>query len=362
MKWVWTSVVLLLAAVAGSPQASAHIMTANKATLAIKETNAYLTISIPVSALSGFDDNHDQLIDATELSRHSGALTEQINRRVRMRADESSPVESITFLSSPLTGEDAIEPTDYVVALIAQRFEKNPQIVEMWTDLFGPAAKEQRLAITATRGQVEELAVLTPDQSKHRFFQGGLAVFTDFVGIGMSHILLGFDHLLFLLTIIVAAMTVRQWLVIISVFTIAHSITLTAASLGYVSVSADFVEPLIAASIVALALDNLFGGASKPFYVRTSLVFACGLLHGLGFASSLAGFGLSANNMFSSLLGFNLGVEIGQLLFVGTACGALWLMTHLPLAITRERMVMPVSILAAIPGAILLATRLFPTA
>jgi hydrogenase/urease accessory protein HupE len=358
---VWHIAASLLLGLAGfAPQAAAHLMPANKGTVAVKEQNIYVVLSVPVSALNGFDDNGDGLIDTAELGRHSAALRTQIDARVRVTADGAAPIEAMTMISSALTGDDAEAPVDYVVALIAQRFDLPPQVVEVWTDLFGATETDQRLALTATRNDIAEVAVLSPEHATHRFFRGGLVVFADFVSTGMSHILLGYDHLLFLMTILVAAMSVRQWLVILTGFTVAHSITLTLATLQLVSVSPSIVEPLIAVSIVALALDNIFGGAHRPFPLRAGVVFACGLLHGLGFASSLSDYGLSGSNLVPGLLGFNLGVELGQFVFIGAALGLFWLVRRSSVPISRERLTVAVSLAAALPGIAIVAMRVFP--
>lgn len=360
MKRSLARVLLLLSALGCASQAQAHLMVANKGTVSIKENNAYVVISVPVSALSGFDDNHDNLIDSAELGRHSGSLRTQVDGRIRITADGTESVERLTYLVSALTGDDENVPTNYVVVMSVRRFEQPPQVVQIWTDLYGTSEKDQGLALKASRGESEELAVLTPDRPQHRFFRGAIAVFADFLQLGVSHILLGYDHLLFLLTIIVAAMSVRHWLIVISGFTVAHSFSLVAASLEWVSVSPQIAEPLIAASIVALALDNLLGGTRRPFALRAMVVFACGLLHGLGFASSLADLGISKHNIVSSLVGFNLGVELGQIIFIGVVFGAMWLIARSNVPITRERLIAAVSVFAALPGAALLAMRIFP--
>jgi hydrogenase/urease accessory protein HupE len=135
----------------------------------------------------------------------------------------------------------------------------------------------------------------------------------------VEHIVLGADHVLFLVTIIVAGAGWRYWLAVLTSFTLAHSITLTLGLLGWVKVNPAVVEPLIAASIVLMALLNLFNlirhnGQATSTARQTAVVFACGLLHGLGFASSMADMGLHGNYQLASLLGFNLGIELGQAL------------------------------------------------
>ncbi|MFO1080542.1 MAG: HupE/UreJ family protein [Reyranellaceae bacterium] len=135
-----------------------------------------------------------------------------------------------------------------------------------------------------------------------------------FVLMGAEHILGGADHLLFLVGLLAYARGVWPILRIVTAFTVAHSLTLSLAALGLVAVPGAVVEPLIAASIVWVAVENLVApaGASR----RWVLAGLFGLVHGLGFASALVELGLGRAAMVRALVGFNLGVELGQLLFV----------------------------------------------
>ena len=121
---------------------------------------------------------------------------------------------------------------------------------------------------------------------------------------------------------------------VLTSFTIAHSITLTMSLFGLVHVSAAIVEPLIAVSIVLMALLNLRQHAAVPAQ-RIAIVFLCGLLHGLGFASSIADMGLNGANRLMSIVGFNIGIELGQALFVCMLLAALWVASTLWLS-TRD--------------------------
>jgi len=139
--------------------------------------------------------------------------------------------------------------------------------------------------------------------------------FGGWVLLGVQHILEGFDHLAFLAALLLLGGGVRRILLLVSGFTVAHSITLGATALGLVRIGpsgAAGVELAIAASIVVVAALNLRGGEGRH---RLLLTFGFGLLHGFGFAGVLAGYGLGATP-WVSLLGFNLGVELGQALVV----------------------------------------------
>jgi hypothetical protein len=165
--------------------------------------------------------------------------------------------------------------------------------------------------------------------------------FEDFVSEGIWHILKGYDHILFLLTLLFPAVvryghegwepreSLREAVVdvlkVVTAFTLAHSLTLSLAVLGLVHVPAPWVECAIAATVLLGALNNL-----KPVIVgrRWAVAFAFGLVHGLGFASVLADLGLHGANLLLSLVGFNCGVEIGQMVIVAGVLPLSFLLRH----------------------------------
>ena len=126
--------------------------------------------------------------------------------------------------------------------------------------------------------------------------------------LGVEHILLGLDHVLFVVALILGAANVRGLLKVTSMFTVAHSVTLVATLLGGIAVPAAIVEPLIALSIAFVAAENLIG----PSHTRMPVVFGFGLLHGLGFAGSLRITDEASWDLALSLLSFNVGIEVGQ--------------------------------------------------
>jgi hypothetical protein len=146
----------------------------------------------------------------------------------------------------------------------------------------------------------------------------------DFVRLGVKHILTGYDHLLFLAALLATARGLWSVVRIVTAFTVAHSVTLTVGALGIVTIPDRIIEPLIAATIVWVALENLF--AAEPDRRRWIWSFGFGLVHGLGFASALGELGLKGTALVRGLVGFNLGVEVGQLLFVAVFLpGLMWL-------------------------------------
>ena len=157
------------------------------------------------------------------------------------------------------------------------------------------------------------------------------AVIIQYIEIGFIHIIpRGFDHILFVLGLFFYVAHWRPLLVQITVFTIAHSLTLALASRGLVSVPATIVEPIIAASIAYVALENIW--RQKLHISRLLIIFVFGLIHGLGFASVLAEIGLPSGDFLISLISFNVGVELGQIAVIAAA-----FMLHLCLPLSPDR-------------------------
>ncbi|GGD50736.1 HupE/UreJ family protein [Croceicoccus pelagius] len=145
-------------------------------------------------------------------------------------------------------------------------------------------------------------------------------VLTGYVKIGVVHILTGFDHLLFLACLVLIARTWRRTAITVTGFTIGHAVTITLATLGLVRVNSGAVEAIIALSIVFLAAELVRGDRGGLVFRKPAIIAtAFGLLHGLGFAGALMGVGTAQTRPILSLVGFNFGVEAGQLAFVAAA-------------------------------------------
>lgn len=144
------------------------------------------------------------------------------------------------------------------------------------------------------------------------------SVFKRYVVAGFEHILpLGLDHILFVLGLFFLSPKLKPLLLQVTTFTLAHTLTLALGILGIVNIAPEIVEPLIAASIVYVAVENIISSEMKPW--RLIIVLLFGLLHGLGFASVLGEFGLDGSRFVTSLIGFNIGVELGQLTVIALA-------------------------------------------
>jgi hypothetical protein len=178
----------------------------------------------------------------------------------------------------------------------------------------------------------------------------------QYLALGFSHILpKGVDHILFVLGLFLLSVRPRPVMIQVTAFTIAHSITLALTMYGVVSLPSRVVEPLIALSIAYVAVENLFTSELKPW--RLGLVFAFGLLHGMGFAGVLADLGLPRRDFVTALLSFNLGVEAGQLTVIGLAAGCLAWYRQRPWY--HQRVVVPASLVIATIGVYWTLTRVW---
>jgi len=176
-----------------------------------------------------------------------------------------------------------------------------------------------------------------------------------YTAVGVGHILPGgLDHILFVLALFLSSPRLRPLVLQVTMFTLAHSVTLGLAAAGYIQPNAAWVEALIAATIAFVAIENLFL-SSMPRW-RLALVFVFGLLHGLGFAGFFGELGLPDNQFFAGLLGFNIGVEIGQISVLVVAVGLAALLrrrletTASPEVTYRRVLVLPFSLVIAAVG------------
>ncbi|MDW3225671.1 MAG: HupE/UreJ family protein [Paracoccaceae bacterium] len=180
--------------------------------------------------------------------------------------------------------------------------------------------------------------------------------FFGYIPVGFDHILpKGLDHILFVLGLFFLSTHLRPLVWQVSAFTLAHTVTLALGALGLVTIPPAIVEPLIAASIVFVAVENIITSGLNPW--RPVVVFCFGLLHGLGFASVLREFGLPEGQFVPALIGFNLGVEVGQLTVIAIAFACVgWFARK---EWYRTRIAVPASCVIAAVGAYWFVDRVF---
>ena len=213
-------------------------------------------------------------------------------------------------LSVPEVGN--IELTRISHLYLEGELENSEPIVFSWSSKFGPIVVRQ---LGVENGLTQFLSngdVSDPIFNFGSSYDGKFATFFDYIGVGFDHIIpKGWDHIVFVLGLFFFSSKLKPLIWQISAFTFAHTVTLALGSLGYIRIVPEIVEPLIALSIMYISIENIF---IKKFTTwRPIVIFAFGMLHGLGFASVLGEFGLPAGFFVPALIGFNVGVELGQL-------------------------------------------------
>jgi hydrogenase/urease accessory protein HupE len=202
---------------------------------------------------------------------------------------------------------------------------RSPGRVTVHALMFPYDATHQTFVNVYEGNELTQQTILDPRRSDIEYFtgtrQGAAAVVRRFVPAGVRHILIGPDHLLFLVGLLLLGGTMRQLVLMVTSFTVAHSLTLSLAALNVLSPPARLIEPAIALSIVYVGADNLLARGGRD--VRTWIALAFGFIHGFGFANVLREMDLPRRALGWSLFSFNFGVEIGQLCVVIAVATAL---------------------------------------
>ena len=213
----------------------------------------------------------------------------------------------------PDTGNTAI-PRDSIIKFDLALQSTDQAITWQWNETFG----EIIIRADDTASDTTFSALLSDGQRSSSISLGQITVVTlkdtisNYIVVGFQHIIpKGLDHILFVVGLFLLTSKAKPLLLQVTIFTIAHSITLLLATLDILTIPGSIVEPLIAASIVFVCVENVF--QYKATRWRLAIVFIFGLLHGLGFASVLGEVGLDVQNFFTALLAFNVGVELGQI-------------------------------------------------
>jgi hydrogenase/urease accessory protein HupE len=272
-----------------------------------------------------FDVAHDlninppeELLKAEVVARSAAAMQAMLAPRFALTADGRPLTPRWSAIPDILTDRQSLR-FDVRYPLVAP-----PGNLQITASMF-PYDPNHETFVNVYEGEALTQAILDRGRPGFEYFagtrQGVAAVVRKFIPAGIHHILIGPDHLLFLVGLLLLGGTIRQLLIVVTSFTLAHSITLSLAALNIVSPPARLIEPAIALSIVYVGADNLLAGGGRD--VRAWIAFAFGFIHGFGFANVLREMDLPSRALGWSLFSFNVGVEIGQLLVVVAVASAL---------------------------------------
>ena len=349
-------VLAALCAVALSGATSAHVFEVTDVEAELTPENYTIDITVDVDALAlGVSPQTDsaevaaalEAMSPEELERAIRRARDTLMRRTRVRIDDSKQRPEISF---PEGGPEAAERLGIpsILGITARLQGPIPENGEEFRFGLSRSFGEAKLIIRWAGAAEETVHLLAVGEDSPVFSlteppepPSAPATIGRYTRLGFLHIIpRGTDHMLFVLGLFLMTRGLRDLLIRISAFTLAHTLTLGMSAAGWVVVPGRWVEPLIALSIAWIAFENL---AARDWNAwRTGVVFGFGLLHGLGFAGVLGELGLPAGQFLPALLGFNLGVEIGQLSVVLAA----WILLQRfrEHDAYRSRVVVPVSV------------------
>lgn len=326
----------LWAALSMALPVAAHEVRPGVADVAVGETMVEITLTAPLEPiiagmdLAGLEDTnlsplsgrYDALRaeDPAALEAALRAAWPAIAARITVLAGETRLTPEIAGVIVPEVGNLEL-PRDSVLSITAALPEDGSLVRIGWDGSFGSVVVRQVGGGADAYTAILSGGAISEALPREGFAtEGALPVFGRFIVSGFEHIIpKGLDHILFVLGLFFFSLRLSPLLWQVTAFTLAHTVTLALASTGVVSIPASIVEPLIAASIVYVAVENIFGGKGQVGWPRIALVFGFGLLHGLGFASVLSDVGLPEGRFVVALIGFNIGVELGQLAVIAAA-------------------------------------------
>jgi hypothetical protein len=312
--------------------AAAHAHIASNGFLVAEVRNQTVTGSFELAVRDvelaiGVDANQDGKVTWGELRAAEPQLVQYVARHISLAAQGDAC--KLTFQSMQVN--DRVDGS-YAWLPFTARCPAAVNRLNIRYDVMDGIDPSHRGLLTLTAGDVVQTGVLSGQSTQTEFSvfaPSRWRSFVEYLHAGIWHILSGIDHLLFLLSLLLPAVLLRQggqWepvlrarpalisiLKVVTAFTLAHSITLTLAALDVVRLPSRLTESVIAASIIVAALNNIFPVVTES---RARIAFAFGLLHGFGFASVLTDMGLPQGARLVSLLAFNLGIEVGQLAVV----------------------------------------------
>ena len=284
----------------------------------------------------GLDGNGDGALTWDEIRARHEAIAAYALQRLQVASDQGV---------CPLKAVEQLIDSHTDGAYNVLRFQATcpgtaPASVTIGYTLFADLDPQHKGLLKINSGGATQTAIFDPDSPRQTLSLAApdrLGQFGAYVKHGIWHIWIGYDHILFLLSLLLPAVLLPglreqqhglkaafvDVLKVVTAFTLAHSITLSLASLSLVSMPSRWVESAIAASVILAALNNLL-----PLFrgKRPVAAFAFGLIHGFGFASVLRDLGLPQGSLLASLLGFNVGVEIGQLAIIAAFLPVAWLL------------------------------------
>ena len=310
------------------------------ADIQIENQNVNMNLTVPTGLFAQFDDDKNQQLSVEEVTKYQQELRKFLSDKIQLTA---AKVNYDTLLVSSTTAKKlpsnlVATPETHSNLLLQYRWAQPIDQLQMNYDLFVPGVNTARcLAQVFRDGRVDNI-VFTPISKNAALIDAPiLQQISSFVGLGIEHIFTGYDHILFLVSLLMLGGSVGYLIKVVTAFSISHSITLSLAVLNIVSIPSRWVEIIIALSIAYIAAENLW--RKEPNQARWQLAFGFGLIHGLGFSSALQELELPQNNLVVSLISFSAGIEIGQISIVLLTYLCLSYLRRFPWDLTIRRLI-----------------------
>lgn len=297
----------------------------------------------------------ERLLENDTLTVQGTAIAGLVRGRVKVAAD------GVTLADPTWSAPEALPDRQSIRVRASYALARPAGRIDVVTQMFPYDPQHKTFLNVYENGAVVSQVILDNDRTAFEYFastkQGIWAVWQRFVQAGTHHILIGPDHLLFLAGLLLLGGTPKQLLLVVTAFTIAHSITLSLAALGMVMPPANALGPAIALSVVYVGADNLLVGAGGRD-TRVWIAFGFGLIHGFGFASVLREMDLPSRALGWTLFAFNVGVEIGQFVFV-VLIASLFIWIRSRSEVSGRRLAFAGSIVVMLAGAFWFVQRVF---
>jgi HupE / UreJ protein len=299
------------------------------ADIQIEKQAVKIDLTIPTGLVAQFDDD-----------KYQSELQVFFNEKIQLTAarEKNATLLVKSTFANKLPSNLIATPDTHSNLRLQYQWTQPIEQLQLHYDLFVPGVNTARCLAQVTKDDRIDNLVLTPTSKNVALIDAPiLQQITSFIGLGIEHIWTGYDHILFLISLLMLGGKLNYLIKVVSAFSLSHSITLSLAVLNIVSVPSRWVEIAIALSIAYIAAENLW--RKEPNLARWQLAFGFGLIHGLGFSSALQELELPRNNLLVSLVSFSAGIEMGQIAIVLLTYVCLSYLRKLPWDLAIRRLI-----------------------
>ncbi len=329
----------LLMVLAFALPSQAHWSDLAVADIQVGKQDVDINLTIPTGLVEKFDDDNSHQLSESEITQHQEDLQKLFEEKIRLTAsrEKSTTLMVKSGVAKNVPSNLNPSPDTHSSLLLQYHWTVPIEQLQMHYEFFVPGVATARcLAQVRQNGRVDNV-VFTPEAQNAALINAPfIQQVVSFIGLGIEHIWTGYDHILFLISLLMLGGELGYLIKIVTAFSLSHSFTLFLAALNIISVPSRWVEIAIALSIAYIASENLWRKEPKA---RWQLAFGFGLIHGLGFSSAMQELDLPRTNLVTSLASFSVGIELGQFAIVLVVYFLLSLLRKLPWDLAVRRVI-----------------------